>query len=130
MANTVDKRFASPTEDDARVIRAVIDVLRVFREESPTIPVSYAIAFLLVALKPGGGTTDYMGGLDTIQPIMSRILLALGNKERRKPADESGFKLIDFAPDPLDLRRNRTFLTGKGKALLNKVLVSVNKARR
>ena len=126
---TADKRFAEPNEDDARTIRAVLDVLRLFREEAPTVPVSYAMAFLQVALKPGGGSTDYMGSLDTIQPNMSRILLSLANRERGKVYGESGYGLLDFAPDPLDLRRNRTYLTPKGRALLHNVLTAVNRVK-
>jgi len=129
-ATKTDIRFTPPDDEDARALRVVMDVMRVFRDESPTIPVSYAMAFLLVALKPGGGSTDYMNDLDTIQPIMSRILLALGHKERRKPLGESGADLIDFAPDPLDLRRNRTYLTPKGQRLMRKVVEATNRLKR
>ena len=125
-----DVRFTEPSEDDARTIRALIEVMRLFRNESPTIPLSYAMAFLLVALKPGGGSTDYMGQLDTVQPIMSRVLLALGARERRKALGEGGYGLVDFAPDPLDLRRNRTHLTTKGRKLLAGVVAAVNKAKK
>jgi DNA-binding MarR family transcriptional regulator len=71
-----------------------------------------------------------MGQLDTVQPIMSRVLLALGARERRKALGESGYGLVDFAPDPLDLRRNRTHLTTKGRKLLAGVVAAVNKAKK
>jgi DNA-binding MarR family transcriptional regulator len=113
-----DPRFAPPEDDAARQIRALIEITRLFRDLAPTLPVSYMQAFLEVALHPGGGSTDHMGALETIQPVMSRILLHLGSKERRQALGEGGYKLIESAPDPMDLRRDRYFLTPKGKALL------------
>lgn len=127
MTNQVDPRFAPPCEETSRQLRALIEICRAFREISPTMPVTYVQAFLTVCLKPGNGSTEYQKELETIQPIMSRILLSLGNKQRRKPADESGFKLIDFAHDPIDLRLKRVFLTPGGKQLLNKVLREVER---
>lgn len=127
LSTTTDPRFSQPDEETARILRAMIEITSAFRELSPTIPVAYMEAFLVVCLKPGGGSTDYMKDMGTIQPIMSRMLLTLGNKERRKPADESGYKLVETSPDPLDMRRNRTFLTAKGKTLLNRVVRQIQR---
>jgi len=128
-ATKTDTRFAPPADEDAKAIRALLDVMRLFRKESPTIPMSYAMGFLLVALKPGGGSTDYMEDLDTIQPIMSRIMLALAKHERRNRGEDSGFDLIDMANDPLDLRRKRAFLTPRGRALMTSVLKVINRIK-
>jgi len=54
-------------------------------------------------------------------------LLALGAKERRKALGDSGMKLLDNAPDPIDLRRNRTLLTPKGPTMLAKILAQAEK---
>ena len=126
---TTDPRFATPEINEGAALRALIEITRAFREISPTLPVSYMQAFLAVCLKPGGGSTDYMGELDTIQPIMSRILLHLGAKQRGKALGDSGYKLIDTAPDPLDLRRDRYFLTPKGKTLLRRVLRELERTK-
>jgi hypothetical protein len=117
-----DTKFSPPDEETARHLRALLEITRAFRELSPTIPVAYMEAFLVVCLKPGLGATDYMKDMGTIQPVMSRMLLHLGNKERRKELDESGFQLIDSVPDRADLRRHRSYLTVKGKRLLNRVV--------
>jgi hypothetical protein len=53
--------------------------------------------------------------------------LALGAKERRKALGDSGMKLLDNAPDPIDLRRNRTLLTPKGPTMLAKILAQAEK---
>lgn len=130
MALKPDPRFTPLEDGAANHIRALIEVTRIFRDLAPTLPVSYMQAFLEVCLRPGGGSTDYMKHLDTIQPIMSRILLHLGSKERRQALGDGGYKLIDSAPDPMDLRRDRYFLTPKGKALLSRIQREVAKLER
>lgn len=125
-----DQRFTLPDEDATRHLKALIEITKIFREVAPTLPVSYMHAFLEVCLKPGGGSTDYMARLDTIQPIMSRILLHLGSKARRQALGEGGYKLIDSSSDPMDLRRDRYFLTPKGRTLLAKIYRELRKIDR
>lgn len=115
---TTDLRFAQPSDRDARRLKALMNIVRLFRDVSNVLPVSYMQAFLAVAMRPGLGVTDYCDDVETIAPIMSRILLHLGSKERGKEQGESGFQLIESAPDPANLRRKRTYLTPKGNLLL------------
>lgn len=120
-----DPRFAPPDDASMRRLVAVADIVGAFRELSPSFPASYMLAFLDVAMRPGGGSTDYMATLETVQPVMSRILVALGPKSR---AGEDGFGLIETALDVRDLRRRRSFLTPKGKGLLKRITRAVERA--
>lgn len=111
-------RFTPPTEREAARIRAAIDMITPVRRLSQNLPLSYLHAFLWVSLQPGQGATYYAPRVDASQPVMSRVLLQLGNKVGGRPAGEGGYMLIDKGSDPLDLRRDRYFLTDAGRGLL------------
>lgn len=118
---TTDLRFAQPSDRDARRLKALMNIVRLFRDVYSAMPLSYMQALLAVAARPGLGVSDYCHDLDTIEPNVSRMLLHLGSKERGKEQGESGFQLIESAPDPANLRRKRTYLTPKGNALVKSI---------
>lgn len=112
-------RFASPSDDDHRRLSRLIAIIQVLREVSPTLPLSYAQAFLYVAMNPGHGPVTYAQALGVVQPVASRTLLEIGKKTR---TGGPGLGLVDSQPDDTDLRLSRYFLTTRGYKLMAKVM--------
>jgi DNA-binding MarR family transcriptional regulator len=52
------------------------------------------------------------------QSVMTRTLLGLRERNRKK---EPGYGLVMQRMDPLNLRRHQTFLSTKGRALVQKL---------
>jgi DNA-binding MarR family transcriptional regulator len=100
-------------------ISRVFDLFSAFREVAPSIPASYAQAFLAVAMKPGQPTGDYAHITGMRQPVVSRTLLEIGKKSR---AGGMGLGLVDSVDDNQDLRVKRYFLTPKGHKLIKDIL--------
>lgn len=117
-------KFAPPNAEDLRSMRRGLDFLQAFRTVEPSLPSSYMVAFMAVAMEPGHGTVYYAKKLGMVQPVVSRILLEIGQKTRTGGA---GLGLVDSATDPVDLRLRRYFLTPKGTALLNSLLKISNR---
>jgi DNA-binding MarR family transcriptional regulator len=112
-------RYEAPSKDDAAKINRLLNATQAIRAQMPSMPSSYVAAFLAVALKPGQPVSEYARDIGTIQPIMSRILLEIGQKSRQR---DNPLALVDSAPDPNDLRVSRYHLTAKGRTLLQQVL--------
>lgn len=105
--------------DDAIKAQRLLQAINEFREIESAFPASYMAAFLLVALRPGGGPTDYAKYLQTIPPIASRMLLEVGERQRNgKP----GCGLIERHQSIEDFRQTHYTLTPKGKKFLRKLL--------
>ena len=119
-------KFAPPSEDIVGHLRAATELLRAFRAIEPTMPTSYAAAFLAVALDPGKGTVHYAKVLGVVQPVASRHLLEIGQKTR---TNEPGLGLVASEYDKVDLRLKRYFLTAKGNALLSQIEAAMSRRR-
>lgn len=91
--------------------------MEVFRAIRRTMPLQHAYAFLLVASEEGHSVSEYAKRAGTTQAIMTRILFALGSRER-----EPGYGLVQQVIDPQDGRRTQTFLTARGKALAQEIV--------
>ncbi len=104
---------------DVILLRKVRRVINLFRALEGRIPSSYIDAFLLVAITPSLGPTEYAKGLNTSQPIASRILLELGKHARER---EQQLDLVDRQPDPQSLVRQTYTLTGRGRMLVREIL--------
>ena len=100
------------------VISGLIDVLDAFRNAHPTMSLSHAILFLLVAHEEGLGVQEYTERANLAQSVATRYLLDMGSHTRKR---EPGAGLVVQRMDPLDMRKHQTFLSGEGKALLHKV---------
>lgn len=119
-----DTKFAGLSKDESLKTAKLLNFLNVFREEIDTaIPATYMAAFLLVALKPGKGASDYGRELGLAQAVTSRILLEIGKKSR---TGKEGYGLVDSDQDPIDLRLRRNYLTPKGEALFKKIMVATS----
>ena len=100
-----------------------LQILNVFRDMDPDMPMGQAVSFLLIA----GGETKEGGGI-TITELSergefalsssSRYVKALGTKDRR---GEPGQEVVSAPRDPLDERRKVLRLTPKGRRVLEKI---------
>jgi DNA-binding MarR family transcriptional regulator len=79
----------------------------------------HAYVFLLVAMDEGRGVQEYAERAGVTQPGMTRILLALGPRGQKGAA---GHRLVQQATGTEDLRKRQTFLTDKGKSLLQEIV--------
>lgn len=95
-----------------------LHAIDVFREVNPGMSANYIKALMLVALKPGGGPTDYAKDLELTSGNVSRTMLELG--ERTRDGDP-GLGLVVRHTGSSDFREVHYFLTPKGRAFLKKV---------
>lgn len=123
----VTDRFAELPEDEVNRLEALTRAIEVFREVDSAFPASYMAAFLMVAIKPGLGTSEYARRLGMLQPVASRILLEIGQKAR---TGEPGLGWIDGVSDLQDMRTKRMFVTPKGRAVLRKLNTALGKSLR
>ena len=78
--------------------------------------INMAVTFLTVAAFPGRPLREYEEMLGHPSSTMSRHLLDLGPRNRRK---EAGLGLVDIERNPEDWRFNVYTLTPKGMALVS-----------
>jgi DNA-binding MarR family transcriptional regulator len=112
---------------DARTTRALNRaraLFSAFQTISETMPIQIANTFILVALYEGRSMRDYKELAGVQQSTMSRHLLDLGERNRKK---EPGFGLLEQRSDQQDLRRNIYRLTRKGENLLNNIVSVMEK---
>jgi DNA-binding MarR family transcriptional regulator len=93
--------------------------MEAFRVVSPIMPMQQAYAFLLVAMEEGRSVQEYAQRAGVTQPVMTRILLALG---RHRQKGVAGYGLVQQATDTQDLRKRQTFLTAKGETLMREIV--------
>jgi DNA-binding MarR family transcriptional regulator len=109
--------FLSQADSDRLTIGLAF--LEAFRTIRPTMPLQHAYAFMLVAMEEGLGVTEYAERAGVAQTVMTRHLLDIGMRNRRR---EEGYGLVVQRMDPMDMRKHQTFLTSEGRALIHKVL--------
>lgn len=101
--------------------------MEAFRAIRRTMPLQHAYAFLLVALDEGLSVSEYAKRAGTTQAVMTRILFALGSRNRGcKPR----YGLVQQVIDPQDGRRTQTFLTDRGKVLVHEMVRSIGTDRQ
>jgi DNA-binding MarR family transcriptional regulator len=101
-------------------LRALIQICDVFQSAAgPTVPLAVVEAFLLVCLYEGSSLKDLCQLSGQAQSTLSRHLLDLGDRNRR---GEPGLKLVGWRHPPENLRLKEYFLTGKGRALRDRLL--------
>ncbi len=97
--------------------RALLSALRELR---PTTSAGAAEAFLLVCLYEGASLTDLCRISGQPQSTMSRNLLDLGPRARN---EQPGLGLVRWRHPIEELRRKEYFLTARGRALRDRVLM-------
>ena len=105
------------------VANRVLQVLDIFRELDPDMPMGEAVSFTLIALgetKEGGGMTvtelGDRGGFALASA--SRYMKSLGKKNRH---GDPGHEIVADSRDPLDERRKVLRLTAKGMRVIQKM---------
>jgi DNA-binding MarR family transcriptional regulator len=111
--------YGSATKAERLALRKCLLVMDAFRAIWPIMPLQQAYAFLFVALEEGRNVQEYAKRAGITQPVMTRILFALGSTGRRA---KRGYGLVQQTIDTKDARRHQTFLTAKGKALMREIV--------
>jgi hypothetical protein len=100
--------------DYAKALRLA---LAPFREVNSTMPIQFLDTFLMVIEGEGRGVREYANDAGVSMTVMTRHLLDIGERDRH---GGEGYKLIYQQRDREDLRVNRTYVSPKGAAVLNK----------
>lgn len=108
----------TPKSQD-RALHKARAVFTAFQAINDTMPIQSAHSFLTVALFEGRSLREYCELSGVSQSTMSRHLLDLGARNRKK---EEGYMLIEQKADPQDLRRNVYTLTTKGHKLTSQIV--------
>ena len=79
------------TKAERLALRKCVLVMDAFRAIWPIMPLQQAYAFLFVALEEGRSVEEYAKRAGIAQPVMTRILFALGSTGRRR---KPGYGLV------------------------------------
>jgi DNA-binding MarR family transcriptional regulator len=109
---------------DEKAVRRAQAVLTAFQAVNESMPIQVASTFLTVALYEGRSLREYCDLTGVPQSTMSRHLLDLGPRNRKK---EPGYQLLDQRQDAEDYRRNVYSLTPKGRGLLKTMTNAMEK---
>ena len=106
-------------EQERNAAASLFSALQGFTAIRDTMPLQYVMSFLLVALDEGQSVNEYARRAGVGTTVMSRHLLDIGVRNRHM---EPGFGLVDYRPNPMELRKHEYFLTPKGRALAHRIL--------
>jgi DNA-binding MarR family transcriptional regulator len=118
MSHSTNDRFAKPAKDEIAASTRLLRAMEIFREQDTAFPMSYAVAFLMVGLRPGEPVSFYAKKMGLEQAVTSRLMLEIGQKSRH---GGEGLDWVDSVPDRADLRVRMMFLTPKGKDLWRRI---------
>ncbi len=105
--------------DDPRwIMQCLLWALKPLVNLRGSIPLPYAIVFLLVALDEGNGVSSYARALGIHRWRMSRYLRDIGSRARN---GGPGLGLVTVEHDPADPRWSKVVLTAKGRAVAEEV---------
>jgi DNA-binding MarR family transcriptional regulator len=105
----------------AKKIRKVDRMLRRLREIDDNMPLSMANALIIVSLNEGKSLQDLAELADISISNFSRYILALSDRQRTG-GPGSGHGLVIREQDLRNLRKNRYYLSPKGRMLVNELL--------
>lgn len=115
---------AALTEVQLRRGTSFLQCLQAFTKIRGTMPMQYAVSFMLVALDEGRGVGEYAERAGVSQSVMSRHLLDIGERNRYM---QDGFGLVTYRANPMELRKHEYFLTPKGRALFHEIIRNMEK---
>ncbi len=103
---------------DERVTQTLLWALKVFDSLNRTFPLSYAIAFLTVALDEGKPIGAYAHDLACDRFVMTRLIQAIGDKGRH---GLPGLGLVVIKRIDSPPAKTAVFLTDKGRGVAQQV---------
>ena len=103
---------------DKRVVQTLLWALKPLRNLSRSIPLTYAITFLTVALEEGKPVGTYAREMDVNRWVMTRIMQTIGDKARN---GTPGLGLVTIKRTKGYPTRTEVFLTEKGRAIAAQV---------
>lgn len=115
-------RTPPPQDGSLPALKRAMSFINVFRAIKQTMPLQHAYTFMLVAMNEGLSVSEYAEMAGVAQSVMTRHLLDIGPHNRRRG---EGYGLVIQRPNPADFRQHQTFLTSQGKALLHRVLLTL-----
>lgn len=107
------------TDEERAYLRALQLALKQILKAKPTIPLSYVVTALSVALDENKGVAEYAEDCSMSPTVMTRHLLDLGERNRLK---EPGLGWIQQERDLFDLRKHRARFTSIGAALFRDIV--------
>lgn len=107
------------SEEEVKALKGLERALMAFRLLNDTMPLQYVITFLAVAMDEGKGVKDYADKLGVNSTTMSRHLLDIGPRNRQM---QEGYGLVQYRPNPMELRKHEYYITPKGRQLLNHIM--------
>jgi DNA-binding MarR family transcriptional regulator len=111
---------------DRGKLNILLDVLESFRLLRATMPLQYVVSLLLVATDEGRSVGEYAARLGVSPSVMSRHLLDIGVRNRHF---EEGFGLVEYRPDPMNLRAHQYYLTARGRTLAQQIIRQLNRVK-
>ena len=112
---------------DLALLENTLGMLDVFRELEPTMPVQYAMTFLLICQNADISLQEVSQRLGLSQSATSRGISVFTEWSWLK---KPGHKLISYTADPMDMRRKRISLTRKGVNFRESLLDSIRQIGR
>lgn len=110
---------------DEKIIQALLWALKPLTNLRGSIPLSFVITFLFVALDEGKGVCEYARATGFHRSVMSRYLRNIGGGARN---GGPGLGLVTVEPHPIYAHRRRVMLTVKGRALAKHIFDQVRRA--
>lgn len=99
-------------------LEILMGALREFRSLDPDMPIPQAMALLLIAKHEGLSLKELADKVGVGMASASRYVAAFGKPTR---PGAKGMGLVVAVEDPLERRKKIITLTGKGRAVVNKV---------
>ena len=112
------------TEDERKSLTALLRCLNTFAEINSQMPVGEAASFVQVALEPYKGPDEYSRITGFADHALSRWLLDMSQANR----GSTDVQLLQWRPNPENLRRKQYFLTGKVLGIVTKFLTALGRA--
>ena len=103
---------------DKRVVQTLLWALKPLSNLRRSIPLTYAITFLTVALEEGKPVGTYAREMDVNRWVMTRIMQTIGDKARN---GTPGLGLVTIKRTKGYPTRTEVFLTEKGRAIAEQV---------
>jgi DNA-binding MarR family transcriptional regulator len=113
------KPETSLRKSEERALRNASAMLEAFHKVHSLMSFKMAQTFIMVALDEGKSMTEYSQKAGLPQSTISRHLLDLGERNRKK---EPGLNLVVSRRDPQDYRRWTYSLAPKGSDLIQRLL--------